>query len=664
MGCCSVFWDGSLLILEKEKNMENNQSNNDNGNSNNNQGGNNNNKKKPSATLIILILSVLMTLAFWQTYSKFKDSGKEQITYDEFLAMLDEGNVQNVKIYSNEITFEPAVQNENAVYEVSYSVVRTDDYNLIERLHKAGVTFEEIDEGGSVIVQTILSYGIMIVAFYLLMMLIMKSATKSGGVMGVGRSNAKMYVQTETGVTFKDVAGQEEAKESLSEMVDFLEKPEKYLQIGAKLPRGALLVGPPGTGKTLLAKAVAGEAKVPFFSLSGSDFVELYVGVGASRVRDLFKRANAMAPCIIFIDEIDAIGRSRDTRHSGGDSEREQTLNQLLSEMDGFDTSKGIVVLAATNRPEVLDKALLRPGRFDRRVTVSKPDLQGRIDTLKVHSKDVKMDQTVNLRELALATAGAVGADLANIINEAALLAVRNRRDFVSQADLLGSVEVVFAGKEKKEKLLSPKEKEIVAYHEVGHALVSALQKNTLPIQRITIVPRTGGALGYVWQVPEEEKHLESKKELEEEIVICLAGRAAEELKFDSVTSGAANDIEKATSVARTMITMYGMSDKFGMVQLESITGQYLDNRRVLNCSSETETKVDTEVKNMIKASYEKAIKLLKKNMTTLDAIAKVLYEKENLTGEEFMKLYEKYQNVKLKSAAADDVKAGIDYEL
>ncbi len=644
--------------------MENNQSNNDSGNSNNNQGGNNNNKKRPSATLIILILSVLMTLAFWQTYSKFKDSGKEQITYDEFLAMLDEGNVQNVKIYSNEITFEPAVQEENAVYEVSYSVVRTDDYELIERLDKAGVTFEEIDEGGNVIVQTILSYGIMIVAFYLLMMLIMKSATKSGGVMGVGKSNAKMYVQTETGVTFKDVAGQEEAKESLSEMVDFLEKPERYLQIGAKLPRGALLVGPPGTGKTLLAKAVAGEAKVPFFSLSGSDFVELYVGVGASRVRDLFKRANAMAPCIIFIDEIDAIGRSRDTRHSGGDSEREQTLNQLLSEMDGFDTSKGIVVLAATNRPEVLDKALLRPGRFDRRIIVSKPDLQGRIDTLKVHSKNVKMDQTVNLRELALATAGAVGADLANIINEAALLAVRNRRDFVSQADLLGSVEVVFAGKEKKEKLLSPKEKEIVAYHEVGHALVSALQKNTLPIQRITIVPRTGGALGYVWQVPEEEKQLESKKELEEEIVICLAGRAAEELKFDSVTSGAANDIEKATSIARTMITMYGMSDKFGMVQLESVTGQYLDNRRVLNCSSETETKVDTEVKNMIKASYEKAIKLLKKNMTTLDAIAKVLYEKENLTGDEFMKLYEKHQNVRLKNTAADDVKAGTDYEL
>ncbi len=634
-----------------------NQSNNENSNNGNNTN-NNDNKKKPSATIIVLILSVLLTLAFWQAYSRFKDSGKEKLTYDEFLTMLEDGNVQNVKIYGNEITFEPALKDENAVHEVSYSVVKADDYNLVERLDKAGVTFEEIDEGGSIIINTILSYGIMIVAFYVLMMLIMKSATKGGGVMGVGKSNAKMYVQTETGVTFKDVAGQEEAKESLTEMVDFLEKPEKYLQIGAKLPRGALLVGPPGTGKTLLAKAVAGEAKVPFFSLSGSDFIELYVGVGAARVRDLFRRANAMAPCIIFIDEVDAIGRSRDTRHSGGDTEREQTLNQLLSEMDGFDTSKGIVVLAATNRPEVLDKALLRPGRFDRRIIVSKPDLQGRIDTIKVHMKNVKIDETVNLRELALATAGAVGADLANIVNEAALLAVRNGREYVSQADLLGSVEVVFAGKEKKEKLLSKKEKEIVAYHEVGHALVSALQKNTMPIQRITIVPRTGGALGYVWQVPEEEKQLESKKELEEEIVICLAGRAAEELKFDSVTSGAANDIEKATKIARTMITMYGMSDKFGMVQLESITGQYLDNRRVLNCSYETETKVDTEVKNMIKAAYEKALKLLKKNMSTLDAIAKTLYEKENITGEEFMELYEKHQKVKLKNTADSGAKS------
>ena len=437
-------------------------------------------------------------------------------------------------------------------------------------------------------------------------------------------------------------------------MVDFLAKPQRYLDIGAKLPRGALLVGPPGTGKTLLAKAVAGEANVPFFSLSGSEFVEMYVGVGASRVRDLFKKANQMAPCIIFIDEIDAIGRSRDTRHSGGDTEREQTLNQLLSEMDGFDTSKGIVVLAATNRPEVLDKALLRPGRFDRRIIVSKPDLQGRIDTLRVHSKNVKMDETVDYKELALATSGAVGADLANIINEAALAAVRNGRVFVGQKDLLDSVEVVFAGKEKKAKLLSPKEKQIVAYHEVGHALVSAMQKNTVPIQKITIIPRTDGALGFVWNVPDEEKQLETKLEMEEEIVTLLAGRAAEELKFESVTNGASNDIEKATNIARTMVTMYGMSDKFGMVQLEGITGEYLDRRRVLNCSSETETKVDTEVKNMIKSAYEKAYKMLKKNADTLDAIAKVLIEKENLTGTEFMKLYEKHMNVKLEDRTSD----------
>ena len=512
-------------------------------------------------------------------------------------------------------------------------------------LTKYGTEYEGVDESGSAMVGTIISYIVMIVAFYLLLSMIMK---RSGGV---GRANAKIYVEKKTGVTFADVAGEEEAKESLTEMVDFLHNPKKYLDIGAKLPKGALLVGPPGTGKTLLAKAVAGEANVPFFSMSGSSFVEMYVGVGASRVRDLFKQATQMAPCIIFIDEIDAIGGKRDTRHGGGDSEREQTLNQLLSEMDGFDSSKGIIVLAATNRPEVLDKALLRPGRFDRRIIVSKPDMQGRIDTLKVHSKNVKMDETVDFKELALATSGAVGADLANIINEAALMAVRNKRDYVSQKDLIASVEVVFAGKEKKEKLLSPREKKIVAYHEVGHALVAALQKNTLPIQRITIVPRTSGALGYVWQVPEEEKQLQTKKEMEEDIVTFLAGRAAEELKFDSVTNGASNDIEKATSLARTMITMYGMSEKFGMVQLEGVTGEYLDNRRVLNCSSETETKVDTEVKNMMKASYEKAYKLLKKNMPTLDAIAQVLYEKENLSGKEFMELYEKYQNVKLTEA-------------
>ncbi len=625
-----------------------------NNNQNKNQDNNSpeNNKKKPSARLIMLIIALIMTLVFYKTYSKLKHAGEEEISYSEFLQMLEDDQVTNVKVYGSYIAFEPAKQDENAVYEKSYTTVRIEDYQLVDRLSEAGVEFERIDEGGNAIMNTVLSYVIMIGAFYLLMVLIMKTAGKSGGIMGVGKSNAKMYVEKKTGVTFEDVAGQAEAKESLTEMVDFLEKPEKYIEIGAKLPRGALLVGPPGTGKTLLAKAVAGEANVPFFSLSGSEFVEMYVGVGASRVRDLFKKANTMAPCIIFIDEIDAIGRSRDTRQSGGDSEREQTLNQLLAEMDGFDTSKGIVVLAATNRPEVLDKALLRPGRFDRRVIVSKPDMQGRIDTLKVHSKNVKMDDTVDFKELALATAGAVGADLANIINEAALMAVRNGREVVSQKDLIASVEIVFAGKEKKEKLLSPQEKKIVAFHEVGHALVAALQKNTIPIQRITIVPRTTGALGYVWQVPEEEKQLETKKEMEEEIITLLAGRAAEELKFDSVTNGASNDIEKATNLARTMVTMYGMSEKFGMVQLEGITGEYLDRRRVLNCSSETETKVDNEVKNMIKDAYEKAYKLLKKNVETLDAIAEVLIEKENLTGEEFMKLFEEHMNITLKTGA------------
>ena len=633
--------------------MDNNQNNSNNNNNQGNRG--DNNKKKPSTPLIFFIVSIILTLLFCKAYSSFKSAGQETISYSEFLQMLADDNVKDVKIYKNEITFKPVKQEIGAVNDVSYIVVRTDDYRIVDRLEEAGVEFEEVDEGKNAILSSLLSYVFMIFAFYLLMMLIMRGATKNGGIMGgVGKSNAKMYVEKETGVTFADVAGQEEAKESLSEMVDFLAKPQRYLDIGAKLPRGALLVGPPGTGKTLLAKAVAGEANVPFFSLSGSEFVEMYVGVGASRVRDLFKKANQMAPCIIFIDEIDAIGRSRDTRHSGGDTEREQTLNQLLSEMDGFDTSKGIVVLAATNRPEVLDKALLRPGRFDRRIIVSKPDLQGRIDTLRVHSKNVKMDETVDYKELALATSGAVGADLANIINEAALAAVRNGRVFVGQKDLLDSVEVVFAGKEKKAKLLSPKEKQIVAYHEVGHALVSAMQKNTVPIQKITIIPRTDGALGFVWNVPDEEKQLETKLEMEEEIVTLLAGRAAEELKFESVTNGASNDIEKATNIARTMVTMYGMSDKFGMVQLEGITGEYLDRRRVLNCSSETETKVDTEVKNMIKSAYEKAYKMLKKNADTLDAIAKVLIEKENLTGTEFMKLYEKHMNVKLEDRTSD----------
>ena len=639
-----------------EKNIYNyNKENSDNGSNNGAQGTDNrgDNGEKPNGNKkktnwIMLFLALALTLVFWQSFNSFMKAGEEEIPYSQFLEMLDDGNVREVEIYGNEIVFKP-VEETNSAQITTYRVVRADDFSIVDRLHEAGVEFEQIDEGGAAFLYEILSFVIMIGGFYLLMMLIMRNATKSGLL---GKSHAKMYdVEETTGVTFEDVAGQEEAKESLTELVDFLHKPEKYVEIGAKLPRGALLVGPPGTGKTLLAKAVAGEAKVPFFSLSGSEFVELYVGMGAKRVRDLFKKANDMSPCIIFIDEIDAIGRSRDTRHSGGDSEREQTLNQMLAEMDGFDSTKGIVVLAATNRPEVLDKALLRPGRFDRRIVVSKPDVKGRIDTLKVHAKNVKMDETVDFKELALATAGAVGADLANIINEGALMAVRKGREFVSQKDLLESVEVVFAGKEKKEKLLTPKEKKIVAYHEVGHALVAALQKNTLPIQRITIVPRTSGALGYVWQVPEEEKQLESKVELLEEIVICLAGRAAEELKFDSVTTGASNDIEKATSIARTMVTMYGMSDKFGMVQLEGVTGEYLDRRRVLNCSSETETLVDAEVKNMIKESYEKALSLLKDNVSTLDAIAEVLIEKENLSGQEFMELFEKHQDRKLEGA-------------
>ena len=608
------------------------------------------NKKKNAKILaIFLIVSILGTFFFNSILTKWRNGTEKTISYNKFVTMLDKDQVKSVKVTDSQLKVTPKNEG-NPFYKTTYTVQRiSGDYELVNRLIKSKIAFEQEPEDP---MDTFLSILISLIPTIVIFGFLVMMMRRSSGMMGVGKSNAKVYVEKKTGVTFADVAGQGEAKETLTEMVDFLHHPERYTEIGAKLPKGALLVGPPGTGKTLLAKAVAGEAGVPFFSLSGSDFVEMFVGVGASRVRDLFKQAQQMAPCIIFIDEIDAIGKSRDNgMHGGGNDEREQTLNALLAEMDGFDTSKGIIILAATNRPEVLDKALLRPGRFDRRVIVERPDLKGRIETLKVHAKDVKMDETVDFKELALATSGAVGADLANIINEAALMAVRNKRDYVSQKDLIASVEVVFAGKEKKEKLLSPREKKIVAYHEVGHALVAALQKNTLPIQRITIVPRTSGALGYVWQVPEEEKQLQTKKEMEEDIVTFLAGRAAEELKFDSVTNGASNDIEKATSLARTMITMYGMSEKFGMVQLEGVTGEYLDNRRVLNCSSETETKVDTEVKNMMKASYEKAYKLLKKNMPTLDAIAQVLYEKENLSGKEFMELYEKYQNVKLTEA-------------
>ncbi len=625
----------------KTENMEDNNENRNNGKG----------PKRPglSGTIVILIISMILTLIFWQQFNKFKSSGEQEVSYDKFVTMVKDKQVESVEIYNSKIYFKPKEQTD-VNREVTYYVVRTDDLHLVDRLADSGVKFSQIDEGGNAMLRTILSYAIMIGAFYILMMLIMRGASKGGGIMGVGKSNAKVYdMQKDTGVTFGDVAGEEEAKESLAEVVDFLHEPEKYLAIGAKLPKGALLVGPPGTGKTLLAKAVAGEAKVPFFSISGSEFVEMYVGVGASRVRDLFRQANQKAPCIIFIDEIDAIGRSRDTRHMGGDSEREQTLNQLLSEMDGFDTSKGIVILAATNRPEVLDKALLRPGRFDRRVVVERPDLKGREDILKVHAKNVKQDETVDLHELALTTSGAVGADLANIINEAALLAVRKGRQFVSQKDLIESVEVVFAGKEKKNKILSDEEKRLVAFHETGHALMTVLQKNTVPVQKITIVPRTNGALGYVWQVPDEEKSLETQAELEADIVIACAGRAAEALKFPSVTTGAASDIQQATEKARKMVTMYGMSEKFGMVQLEGITGEYLDRRSVQQCSDETGTKIDNEVRGIIKRAYARAFKALKKNEAILDAIAEFLYEHETITGKEFVEIYEKVSGRKVE---------------
>lgn len=621
-----------------DNNLPDNSNNNNNNNNNSNNSNNNNNGNKGRnnrSIMVILVISILLTFLFWRVFDRVSSGREEEVTYGQFIEMLDKGEVGSVKIYGSKIVFENNAD-DKVISKTKYTATRISDDSLAEKLRQAktkyGTEYEGVDESGSAMIGTIISYIVMIVAFYLLLSMIMK---RSGGV---GRANAKIYVEKKTGVTFADVAGEEEAKESLTEMVDFLHNPKKYLDIGAKLPKGALLVGPPGTGKTLLAKAVAGEANVPFFSMSGSSFVEMYVGVGASRVRDLFKQATQMAPCIIFIDEIDAIGRSRDSRH-GGDSEREQTLNQLLAEMDGFDTSKGIVILAATNRPEVLDKALLRPGRFDRRVIVEKPDLKGRIDTLKVHSKNVKMDETVDLHELALATSGAVGADLANIINEGALAAVRDGRSLVSQQDLIGAVEVVFAGKEKKDRLLSKEEKQIVAYHEVGHALLAALQKHTEPIQRITIVPRNMGSLGYVWQVPEEEKYLESKKELEAELITLLGGRAAEELKFDSVTTGASNDIEKATKTARAMITMYGMSDKFGMVQLESIEGQYLDRNLALQCSDETATKIDKEIRDMLRDSYNKAKKLLSAHMAALDSIASFLIEHETITGKEFMSI-------------------------
>ena len=600
--------------------------------------GPNKNRQSILAFLICLLIS-LVCLSFVTDMMSDKSS---EITYDKFIEMVEKDQVKEVTLQSGVLTVVPKIQ-KSYYQNVSYKVNQMEDADaLTKRLEGTDIVFhyEQPDAMGE-FVSTMISVLLPTVVLFFMLMFFMRRMNKGGnGIMGVGKSRAKAYVQKETGVTFKDVAGQEEAKESLQEVVDFLHNPGKYTAIGAKLPKGALLVGPPGTGKTLLAKAVAGEANVPFFSLSGSEFVEMFVGVGASRVRDLFEEAKKNAPCIVFIDEIDAIGKSRDSRYGGGNDEREQTLNQLLAEMDGFDTSKGLLILAATNRPEVLDPALLRPGRFDRRIIVDRPDLKGRVEILKVHAKNVMLDETVNLEAIALATSGAVGSDLANMINEAAILAVKNGRRAVSQKDLQESVEVVLVGKEKKDRILSPQERKIVSYHEVGHALVNALQKDAEPVQKITIVPRTMGALGYVMQVPEEEKYLNTQKELEAMLVGYLGGRAAEEIVFDTVTTGAANDIEQATKVARAMITQYGMSQKFGLMGLASQENQYLSGRAVLNCGDDTATEIDHEVMQLLHYSYEEAKRLLNDHREALDKIAGYLISRETITGKEFMKIF------------------------
>ena len=674
-------------------------------NQNNKNKGPNNNRQGWG---IILFTTLLITFIVMGLFSLMRGGTPEEISYDKFLKLVDNKKVESVTFTNSRINIvltdsarkeklkgtlkevkdeskksssskesteksgtsdsskdSSSSAGENGTYDLisqlqeqmqdsgdteekdpDYYTGLVNDETLVEKLKKGGVQFkaEVPDTAGSLITELVITV-VPIILMVLLFAFFMKRMTKGGGMMGIGKSNAKMYMEKQTGVTFQNVAGQDEAKESLQEVVDFLHNPEKYSGIGAKLPKGALLVGPPGTGKTLLAKAVAGEAGVPFFSLSGSAFVEMYVGVGASRVRDLFKQAQQMAPCTVFIDEIDAIGKTRDTA-MGGNDEREQTLNQLLAEMDGFDTNKGLLVLAATNRPEVLDPALLRPGRFDRRIIVDKPDLKGRVDVLKVHAKDVKMDESVNLEEIALATSGAVGSDLANMINEAAINAVKNGRQVVSQKDLFEAVEVVLVGKEKKDRIMSAEERRIVSYHEVGHALVTALQKNTEPVQKITIVPRTMGALGYVMQTPEEEKFLNTKKELEAMIVVALGGRAAEEIVFDTVTTGASNDIEQATKIARAMITQYGMSDRFGLMGLESIQNRYLDGRPVLNCGEATASQIDEEVMRMLKSSYEEAKRLLSENRDALDRIAAFLIEKETITGKEFMKIFREIKGI------------------
>ena len=617
----------------------------DNNRNNNNQHDNGNRNRQ---SLIIFLVCLMVGLIGMGLFSGMLDtSTSRKITYDKFIQMLENNEVKSVTIKNSTLEIEPTAQTDETGKITYHTAMTEDETALTERLARYKVEFSKEETSIiSEIVYSILSFLIPFILFMVIISMFMGRMNRGGGVMGVGKNKAKTYVQKDTGITFRDVAGEDEAKESLQECVDFLHNPGKFSAIGAKLPKGALLVGPPGTGKTLLAKAVAGEAKVPFFSLSGSEFVEMFVGVGASRVRDLFDEAKKNAPCIIFIDEIDAIGKTRDSGRFGGNDEREQTLNQLLAEMDGFDATKGLLILAATNRPEILDPALLRPGRFDRRVIVDRPDLKGRVAILKVHAKDVLMDDTVDLDAIALATGGAVGSDLANMINEAAILAVRNGRHQVCQKDLLEAVEVVLVGKEKKDRILSVEERRIVSYHEIGHALCSALQKNTEPVQKITIIPRTMGALGYVMNVPEEEKYLNTKKELEATLVMTLGGRAAEEIVFDTVTTGAANDIEKATKIARAMITQYGMSEKFGLMGLASVESQYLEGRAVLNCGDQTATEIDHEVMVLLKKSYEQALDLLSAHRSTLNQLAEYLIKKETITGKEFMKIFREAEGI------------------
>ena len=642
--------DLQIQEANEEEAMDNNQQNDNrpNGPGGAGQGPNRNR----SAFMVFLAITVAVLLGMALFNGLMGSSGSEEISYDKFLEWLDNGYIKSVTVNGSNLEVElkgDALRSAIGQRTVTYYTGNMNDPLLVQRLEKAGVTYKrEVSSGiTDLLLNVVLTFVLPMVLLWIVFGLLMrKMGGGGGGIMGVGKNKAKVYVQKETGITFKDVAGQDEAKESLQEVVDFLENPGKYTTIGAKLPKGALLVGPPGTGKTLLAKAVAGEAKCPFFSISGSDFVEMFVGVGASRVRDLFEEAKKNAPCIIFIDEIDAIGKSRDSRYGGGNDEREQTLNQLLAEMDGFDTSKGLLVLAATNRPEVLDQALLRPGRFDRRIIVDRPDLKGRVDVLKVHAKNVNMDETVDLDAIALATSGAVGSDLANMINEAAILAVKKGRKAVSQKDLFEAVEIVLVGKEKKDRILSQEERRIVSYHEVGHALVSALQKDSEPVQKITIIPRTMGALGYVMNVPEEEKYLNTEKEIRAMLVEFVAGRAAEEIVFDTVTTGASNDIEKATRVARSMVTQYGMSKKFGLIGLEVQANQYLDNRPVMNCSEATAAEVDAEVMKVLKESYDEAKRLLTEHRKALDKIAAFLIEKETITGKEFMQIFHEVEGI------------------